>query len=56
MILKCLGSSSSGNCYVLDSGKEALIIEAGIDFKSVKVALDFNIRKIVGVVISHSHL
>lgn len=56
MVLKCLGSSSSGNCYVLDSGKEALIIEAGIDFKSVKVALDFNVRKIVGVVVSHSHL
>lgn len=56
MRLIVCGSSSSGNCYVLDSGKEALIIEVGIDFKSVKVALDFNIRKIVGVVISHSHL
>ncbi|MCR5753777.1 MAG: MBL fold metallo-hydrolase [Acetatifactor sp.] len=56
MLLKCLGSSSYGNCYVLDSGKEALVIEAGIDFKAVKVALDFDIKKIVGVVISHCHL
>lgn len=56
MVLKVLGSGSSGNCCILESDTEALIIEAGIDFKSLKVAIDFNIRKIVGVVISHSHL
>ena len=30
MELRVLGSSSSGNCYILDNGNEALIIEAGI--------------------------
>ena len=55
MKLKCLGSGSSGNCYILESETEALIIEAGVRFKDVKVALDFNVSKIVGVVISHSH-
>ena len=43
MELKVLGSSSSGNCYILDNGGEALIIEAGIRFMEVKKALDFNI-------------
>lgn len=55
MKLKCLGSGSSGNCYILESDTEALIIEAGIRFKDVKIALDFNVSKIVGVVIGHSH-
>jgi phosphoribosyl 1,2-cyclic phosphodiesterase len=31
------------------------MIEAGIPFKEVKKALDFNVGKIVGVVASHSH-
>lgn len=50
-----LGSSSQGNCYILDSGKEALIIEAGVRFIEVKKALDFNIRKVVGCLITHRH-
>ncbi len=55
MVLKVLGSSSAGNCYILESDNEALIIEAGISFRDVKVAIGFNVRKIVGVVASHSH-
>ena len=55
MKLKVLGSSSSGNCYILESDTEALIIEAGLPFMEVKKALNFNVRKIVGVVVSHSH-
>ena len=56
MKLKVLGSSSSGNCYILESETEALIIEAGISFMEVKRALNFNVRKIVGVICSHRHL
>lgn len=55
MKLKVLSSGSSGNCYILESDTEALIIEAGVPFKEVKVALGFNVRKIVGVVAGHSH-
>lgn len=55
MKLKCLGSGSSGNCYLLENAKEALVIEAGGSFKEVKRALNFNISKIVGVIVSHSH-
>ncbi len=56
MKLKVLGSGSSGNCYILHNETEALIIEAGFPFMEVKKALDFNISKIQGVVISHEHL
>jgi len=55
MVLRCLGSSSSGNCYLLDSKTECLVLEAGVKFSGVKKALDFNIGKLVGVVASHSH-
>ena len=55
MELKILGSSSKGNCYLLDNGKEALMIECGIAFKEVQKAVDFDISRICGVIISHEH-
>ena len=57
MHLKCLGSSSAGNCYLLtsDSG-ETLILDCGIPIKEIKKGLDWNIRGIKGVIISHTHL
>lgn len=55
MNLRCLGSSSLGNCYLLESDNECLIIEAGIPFKEVKKALAFDVLKIVGVLVTHCH-
>lgn len=55
MFMKTIGSGSSGNCYVLDSGKEILIIEAGIPFSDVKEAIDYQTSRIVGVLSSHEH-
>ncbi len=56
MNLICLGSSSSGNCYLLENETECLILECGIKFAEIKKALDFNVSKIQGVVVSHQHL
>lgn len=56
MLLRCLGSGSSGNCYLLSSGNETLIIEAGIPYKRILKGLDFNLTDVAGVVVSHSHL
>ena len=55
MKIKVLGSGSSGNCYILESDDEALVIEAGIPFLEVKKALDFNVRKIKAVITTHIH-
>ena len=55
MKLKCLGSSSSGNCCILENETEALVIEAGLPLKEVKRALGFNVKKIKAVIISHIH-
>ena len=56
MKLKCLGSSSSGNCYLLtsDSG-ETLILDCGIPIKEIKKGLNWNIRNVVGCIVSHVH-
>jgi glyoxylase-like metal-dependent hydrolase (beta-lactamase superfamily II) len=56
MILDCLGSNSSGNSYLIHDDSECLVIEAGVNMSESKKALDFNIDKIRGVIISHGHL
>lgn len=55
MKLTVLGSSSKGNCYILQSGSSKLLLECGISWKDVKKALDFNLSGICGCLISHEH-
>ena len=57
MYLKCLGSSSAGNCYLLTSNSgETLILDCGIPIKEIKKGLDWNIKDVVGVLCTHKHL
>lgn len=55
MKLIVAGTGSSGNSYILTNGKEALILDCGKPFMEVKKALGFNVRQIVGVVVTHEH-
>lgn len=57
MKLRVIGSSSSGNSYLLQSETtgEVLAIEAGVKFDQVKKALDYKINNIVGCIVSHEH-
>jgi len=56
MKLKCLGSGSSGNCYLLIAGNgETLIIDPGLQIKEIKKALNWNISCVVGAVCTHHH-
>ena len=57
MKLTCLGSSSAGNCYLLqaDSG-ETLILDCGIPIKEIKKGLNWNVKDVVGVLCTHKHL
>lgn len=55
MKLKVVGTGSDGNCYILENETEALIIECGVQMKEIKRALDFNISKVVGALVSHEH-
>lgn len=55
MILKCLGSGSSGNCYLLCHNEEVLILDAGIPIKAIKKALNWQLGGIKAVLVSHGH-
>ena len=52
---KCLGTGSKGNCYLLKSEKETLILDCGIPIKKIKQSLDYNISNVAGVCVSHFH-
>lgn len=54
--LKVLGSSSSGNCYLIETEKSKLILDAGVNFKNVQKALKFDFKNIEGVLITHEHM
>lgn len=56
MNLRCLGSGSSGNCYLLSSETETLILDCGLPIRGIKKGLDWDISKVVGVLCTHSHL
>lgn len=56
MELKVIGTGSAGNCYILENANSALIIEAGVSFKEVQKAMNFESSKIKGVIYSHKHM
>ena len=55
MELLVLGSSSRGNYYILRDATAALIIEAGVPWRDVLEALDFNLRGLQGCLVTHEH-
>lgn len=54
MILKCIRTSSDGNCYILKKGKNRLVLDCGISIKELKKALDYDINN-VAILITHKH-
>lgn len=55
MRLKVVGSGSSGNSYIVYNDQESLIIECGLPYDKILKALNFNIKNVVGCIISHAH-
>jgi len=55
MNIKTIASSSAGCCYLIESGGEQLLIECGISLKKIREALDFDLSKVVGCLVSHEH-
>jgi phosphoribosyl 1,2-cyclic phosphodiesterase len=57
MKLKVLGSSSKGNCYLLqsDATGETLVVEAGVRMQEVKRALSWKLDKVAGCLCTHRH-
>lgn len=55
MKLKVIGTGSKGNAYLLENGEEALLIECGVNINAIKLALDYNLDKLVGCIVTHEH-
>ncbi|MCC0744933.1 MBL fold metallo-hydrolase [Clostridioides sp. ZZV14-6044] len=55
MKIKVLGSSSKGNCYLLQLENETLILECGVSYKEILKGLDFNLERVVGCLVTHEH-
>ena len=53
-----LGSGSSGNCYLLSSDEETLLIDAGLGIRNLKkhlASFGFSLNNIHNVLITHDH-
>lgn len=55
MKLKILGSSSKGNAYLLYNQYESLLLECGVHVRDIKRALNFDLSKLKGCLVSHEH-
>jgi phosphoribosyl 1,2-cyclic phosphodiesterase len=56
MQLKIISSGSVGNAYILENENSALLIECGVKLQEIQEAIDFNVFKIKGAIVSHAHL
>lgn len=54
-MIKVVATGSKGNFYILKGGEEILLLECGIPIKEIKKALNFDLSKVVGCLLSHSH-
>ncbi|GEN30266.1 phosphoribosyl 1,2-cyclic phosphodiesterase [Cerasibacillus quisquiliarum] len=53
--IKTLASGSSGNCYHVTDGSTPLLLECGINFRDIQIALDFKTSNLAGCLVSHEH-
>ena len=53
--ITAIASSSAGNMYILDNGKSRLVLEAGIPWRRMQQALNFDLSNVAGVFVSHGH-
>jgi phosphoribosyl 1,2-cyclic phosphodiesterase len=50
-----IGSSSRGNCYLLQSGDSSLLLECGFSIKEIRAGLPVRISSLDSCLISHEH-
>lgn len=52
LMAKFYGSSSQGNCLILEDNKQSIMVDCGVKNVEKKI----NVNKLNGVLISHQHL
>ena len=59
MKVAALSSGSAGNCFYIEKGESAILIDAGINAKRINESLSkikLNAKKIKGIFITHEHI
>lgn len=56
MNLKVINSNSKGNCYILETQTQSLILDCGVSLKEIQKALNFDLSKVCGCLVTHEHL
>lgn len=53
--LRCLGSSSAGNCFILECGQDILILDAGIKMSDILKSLNYDkgLMRVRGCLVTH---
>lgn len=54
--LLCAGSGSSGNAYAIETEKEILLLECGVNWKKILKMISFHPKKVVGCLATHAHI
>lgn len=55
MVIQALGTSSKGNCYLIETETGVLVIDPGIRYEKILEAVDYELNSIEGVLVSHAH-
>ena len=55
MVIHALGTSSKGNCYLVETSTGILVIDPGIRYEKIIEAIDYELELIEGVLVSHAH-
>ena len=55
--LACAGSGSSGNCYIIRTSCDFLIVDLGVRFRDILAAINYGegIRNVRGCLVTHVH-
>lgn len=53
--LKCISSGSQGNSYIIECESETLLLELGVAWNDILNGLNYNLKKVVGCLVSHKH-
>jgi phosphoribosyl 1,2-cyclic phosphodiesterase len=53
---RVLASSSAGNATLLEDGDRRVLLDAGLTYRELQVALEHRINSLDGVLITHEHL
>lgn len=55
MMIKVVGSGSKGNAYIIDTPEGIVIVELGMPYKTIMKAINFDLKKVLFCLVSHSH-